>query len=113
MAATKTGEMSMTNATLYFELARSEEKAGNECAALLFYLSSFCDSFNSGAQNYPYGTVAKIRMLQNRLSLPDQFLFGLMHSYGPLSDAECRKLLSDSINGDIAGINATLSAAPI
>ena len=38
----------MSNATLYFELARSEEKAGNECAALLFYLSSFCDSFNSG-----------------------------------------------------------------
>lgn len=100
----------MSNATLYFELARSEEKAGNECAALLFYLSSFCDSFNSGTQDYPYGTVAKIRMLQNRLSLPDQFLFGLMHSYGPLSDAECRKLLSDYINGDIAGINTTLTS---
>lgn len=99
----------MTNAALYFELARSEEKAGNECAALLFYLSSFCDSFNSGTQDYPYGTVAKIRMLQNRLSLPDQFLFGLMHSYGPLSDAECQKLLSDSINGDIAGINTTIA----
>lgn len=51
----------MSNATLYFELARSEEKAGNECAALLFYLSSFCDSFNSGTQDYPYGTVAKDR----------------------------------------------------
>lgn len=99
----------MTNAALYFELARSEEKAGNECAALLFYLSSFCDSFNSGSQDYPYGTVAKIRLLQNRLSLPDQFLFSLMHSYGPLSDAECRELLSDSINGDLAGINATLT----
>lgn len=49
----------MSNATLYFELARSEEKAGNECAALLFYLSSFCDSFNSGTQDYPYGTVQK------------------------------------------------------
>ena len=99
----------MTNAALYFELVRSEEKAGNECAALLFYLSSFCDSFNSGTLGYPYGTVAKIRMLQNRLSLPDQFLFGLMHSYGPLSDAECQKLLSDSINGDIAGINTTIA----
>ena len=43
----------MSNATLYFELARSEEKAGNECAALLFYLSSFCDSFNSGTQGLP------------------------------------------------------------
>ncbi len=99
----------MTNAALYFELARSEEKAGNECVALLFYLSSFCDSFNSGAQDYPYATVAKIRMLQDRLSLPDQFLFGLMHSYGPLSDAECRKLLLDSINGDISGIEDTLA----
>lgn len=94
----------MTNADRYFKLARAEEKADNECAALLFYLSSFCDSFNSGAKDYPCGTVAKIRMLQNRLSLSDQFLFGLMHSYGPLSDTECRELLSDSIKGDIAGI---------
>mgnify|MGYP007033840489 CR=1 FL=1 len=97
----------MTNATLYFDLARSEEKAGNECAALLFYLSSFCDSFNSVTQDYPYGTVEKIRMLQNRLSLPDQFLFGLIHSYGPLSDSECQELLSDSIGVTIAGIKAT------
>lgn len=100
----------MTNAALYFDLARSEEKAGNECAALLFYLSSFCDSFNSGSTEYPYGTVAKIRLLQNRLALPDQLLFSLIHSYGPLSDAECRELLSGSINGDIAGINATLAS---
>lgn len=101
----------MTNAALYFELARSEEKAGNECAALLFYISSFCDSFNSGTQDYPYGTVAKIRMLQNRLSLPDQFLFSLMHSYGPLSDTECQKLLSDSISGDIVSMNAILAVS--
>lgn len=101
----------MTNAALYFELARSEEKAGNECAALLFYISSFCDNFNSGTQDYPYGTVAKIRMLQNRLSLPDQFLFSLMHSYGPLSDTECQKLLSDSISGDIVSMNAILAVS--
>ena len=100
----------MINAALYFDLARSEEKAGNDCAALLFYLSSFCDSFNSGTKDYPYGTVAKIRMLQNRLSLPDQFLFGLIHSYGSLSDAECQELLSDSISGDIAGMNTILAA---
>lgn len=100
----------MANAALYFALARSEEKAGNDCAALLFYLSSFCDSFNSGIKDYPYGTVAKIRMLQNRLSLPDQFLFELIHSYGPLSDTECQKLLSDSMSGDIAGMNAILAA---
>lgn len=99
----------MTNADLYFKLARFEEKAGNDCAALLFYLSSFCDSFNSDTRDYPYGTVAKIRILQNRLSLPDQFLFGLIHSYGPLSDSECRELLSDSINGNIAGIKNTLT----
>lgn len=100
----------MANAARYFELARSEEKTGNECAALLFYLSSFCDSLNSGIQDYPYGTVSKIRMLQIRLSLPDQFLLSLIHSYGPLSDADCKKLLSDSINGDITSIKATLTS---
>ncbi|RKI42197.1 hypothetical protein D7V86_26655 [bacterium D16-51] len=96
----------MTNC--YFSLALTEEKAGNEPAALLLYLSSFCDSFNSG-NTRPYGTVAKIRMLQSRLSIPDQQLYDMMHSYGPLSDAECRKLLSDSIDGNISGINATLA----
>ncbi len=101
----------MTNASLYFKLALSEEKAGNECASLLFYLSSFCESFNSDSKDYPYGTVAKIRILQNRLSLPDQFLFDLVHSYGPLSDTECQELLSASISGDIIGINAILAAS--
>ena len=101
----------MSNAALYFELARSEEKNGNDCAALLFYLSSFCDSFNSGTKDYPYGTVAKIRLLQNQLSLPVQLLFGLIHSYGPLSDTECQKLLSDSLSGNIAGMNAILATS--
>lgn len=96
----------------YFTLALNEEKAGNEPAALLLYLSSFCDSFNSG-DTHPYGTVAKIRMLQNRLSIPDQLLYDMMHSYGPLSDAECKKLLSDAISGNLSGIKATLSACGI
>ena len=100
----------MTNTSLYFKLARSEEKAGNDCAALLFYLFSFCDSFNSGAKDYPYGTVAKIRMLQNRLSLPDQFLMHLIHSYGPLSDAECHELLLASISGKIDSMKSILAA---
>ena len=90
----------------YFPLALTVEKAGNEPAALLFYLSPFCDRFNS-VDTHPYGTVAKIRMLQIRLSISDQQLYDMMHSYGSLSDAECRKLLSDSIDGNIAGINAT------
>ncbi len=93
----------------YFTLAHNEEKAGNEPAALLLYLSSFCDSFNSG-DTRPCGTVAKIRMLQNSLSISDQQLYDMLHSYGPLSDAECRNLLSDSIIGNLAGINATLAA---
>lgn len=93
----------------YFTLALNEEKAGNEPAALLLYLSSFCDSFNSG-DTRPYGTIAKIRMLQNRLSIPDQALYDMLHSYGPLSDYECKKLLSDSISGNLSGINATLAA---
>ncbi len=99
----------MTNAAQYFHLARAEEKSGNECAALLFYLSSFCDSFNSCAREYPCGAVAKIRELQNRLALSDLQLTELVHSYGPLTDAECQKLLSYSVHGCLAGVKDTLS----
>lgn len=99
----------MTNATHYFELARSEEKAGNDCAALLLYLSSFCDSFNSGTRDYPTGAIAKIRMLQFTLGLSDNELSSLVHSYGPLTDSECRTLLTYSIKGCISGIQSVLS----
>lgn len=99
----------MANATRYFELARAEEKAGNECAALLLYLSSFCDSFNSGTAEYPCGTIAKIQNLQSRLSLSDLQLLDLVHSYGSLTDAECQKLLHCSIYGCLAGIKGILS----
>ena len=44
----------MNYAAQYFKLAQAEETAGNKCAALLLYLSSFCDSFNSGARDYPH-----------------------------------------------------------
>ena len=97
----------------YYELARSEETVGNECAALLLYLSSFCDSFNSGTWKDSYGVVAKIRRLQNRLSLTDSRLLELVHSYGPLSDCECRLLLHYSIQGCLAGIETTLSGSAI
>lgn len=99
----------MSNAKRYFELARNEEGAGNECAALLFYISSFCDSFNSGARNFPCGAVAKIQKLQNRLSIPELQLMELVRSYGPLSDAECQKLLTYSLHGSISDIKTTLS----
>lgn len=99
----------MTNATRYFELARSEEKAGSDCSALLLYLSSFCDSFNSGIRYYPTGAIAKIRMLQLKLGLSDTELSDLVHSYGPLTDSECRALLTYSINGCIPGIQSILS----
>ncbi len=99
----------MANAAQYFELAHAEETRGNESAALLFYLSSFCDSFNSASRDYPCGTVAKIRNLQNQLSLSDLQLLSLVHSYGPLSDAECQKLLSYSIYGCVTGIKSVLT----
>lgn len=83
----------------YFELARNEERSGNDAAALLLYLSSFCDSCNRGTRNTSYGTIAKIRLLQRKLMLTDLQLFGLIRSYGPLSDSECRKLLDYSIRG--------------
>lgn len=99
----------MNYATQYFKLARAEETAGNKCAALLLYLSSFCDSFNSGAKDYPCGATAKIQSLQNQLGLSDLQLAGLVHSYGSLTDAECQKLLSHSLHGCLSGIKATLS----
>lgn len=76
----------MPHATHYFELAHSEEKSGNDAAALLLYLSSFCDSFNSGILTYPVGAISKIRRLQIRFSLPDYQLMNMVHSYGPLTD---------------------------
>ena len=83
----------------YFELARNEEIAGNDAAALLLYLSSFCDSCNHGIRNRSYGVIAKIRCLQHRRMLTDPQLFGLVHSYGSLTDSECKKLLDCSIRG--------------
>lgn len=83
----------------YFELARNEEMTGNDAAALLLYLSSFCDSCNHGIRNRSYGVIAKIRCLQHRLMLTDPQLFGLVHSYGSLTDSECKKLLDCSIRG--------------
>lgn len=100
----------MNYTTQYFRLARAEETAGNKCAALLLYLSSFCDSFNSNTRGFPYGTTAKIRRLQNQLGLSDLQLAELVCSYGPLTDAECQKLLFYSIHGCLSGIKATLSS---
>lgn len=102
-------DFQMNYAAQYFKLAQAEETAGNKCAALLLYLSSFCDSFNSGARDYPCGATVKIRSLQSQLGLSDLRLTGLVHSYGPLTDAECQKLLSYSIHGCLSGIKATLS----
>lgn len=81
----------------YFILARNEERSGNNAAALLLYLSSFCDSCNNGFWHLTYGVVSKIRKLQLHLMLTDPELSKLIHSYGPLSDYECKELLNVSI----------------
>lgn len=99
----------MLNTVQYFELAHTEEISGNDCAALLLYLSAFCNSFNSDAKDLPCGTIAKIQRLQNRLSISNLQLLELVHSYGPLSNDECRKLLTYSIQGYLAGIKTILS----
>jgi hypothetical protein len=98
----------MTFEKQYFRLARGEERSGNFGAALLLYLSSFCSACNSGSL-YPCGSVAKIRKMQLALNLPDGQLQGMVRSYGPLSDQDCRLLLERSIRGDAAGIRAMLS----
>lgn len=99
----------MSNAVPYFELARKEEKDGNFGSALLFYLSSFCDSFNSCNDRYPCGTVAKIQQMQRKLFLSECDLLSMVRSYGPLTDLECKYLLYFSIRGYLHGISAILS----
>lgn len=95
----------MNNTAQYFSLAKMEENAGHSASALLFYLSSFCASFNCEHPQYPYQTTAKIRNLQLRLGLSDEELMQLVHSYGPLSDQDCRELLSSAICGCPTKIN--------
>lgn len=96
------------HADAYFRLAHTEEKAGNDCTALLLYLSSLCSSFNSG-DSLPYGTTAKIRKLQKQLAVSDRQLADCVRSYGALTDSDCRKLLFYSIDGDLGNIKAILS----
>lgn len=98
----------MNNSGNYFELARREELNDRQVSALLFYLSSFCASFNSENAQYPYQATEKIRRLQLALELPDAELLGMIHSYGPLTDADCRDLLKYSIDGNLSKIQAVL-----
>lgn len=65
-------------------LKQNEETAGNKCAALLLYLSSFCDSFHSEAGDFPCGTIAKIR---SRTSL-DYLIFSLQSWYTPTTRSQ-------------------------
>jgi hypothetical protein len=100
----------MTFENQYFRLARNEETAGNLGAALLLYLSSFCSAYNSG-NGYPCGAVAKVRKMQLALNLSDEQVQGMIRSYGPLSDQDCRLLLDCSVRGDAAGIHSILTGS--
>lgn len=98
----------MSKSSVYFQLARNEERQGQSGAALLLYLSSFCEHFNSCLDRYPAGTVEKIRRLQIQIGISDHYLLSLVHSYGFLTDNECRHLLYFSIHGFVSGIDAIL-----
>lgn len=98
----------MSKTSIYFQLARNEEKQGRSSSALLFYLSSFCEHFNSCLDSYPTGTVEKIRRLQLQIGISDFYLLSLVSSYGLLTNNECRYLLYYSIYGYLSGINAVL-----
>lgn len=91
----------------YYNLAREEEKVGLLEAALIHYLSSLFSGFCSG--KLPYQATEKIRRLQNKLLISDEQLLSCVHSYGHLSDADCRNLLAFSMAGDLAGIKGILS----
>lgn len=101
----------MDNSKTYFNLAREEEKNGHFASALLFYLSSFCESFNFTDSQYPYQATEKIRKLQSHLFLSDSELLEMVRSYGRLTDQECRGLLSSCIDSDLAGIERILSGS--
>lgn len=96
----------MTKPEKYFELARAEEKNGNTGSALLFYLSSFCASCNSSFTFRSYGTIEKISRIKKLLGLTNSDLLDMVHSYGHLSDYECRFLLYCSLRGSLSGINS-------
>lgn len=99
----------MTDAHTYFALGQFEEKAGRSSSALLYYISSFCASYNQNVNSHPCGAVAKIRMLQKSLAISDSQLLGMVRSYGVLSDAECQSLLYYAICGFLPGICTILS----
>lgn len=92
------------NAAKYFALARTEEMAGHDAPVILFYLSSFCASLNCCDTQTLYRTTAKIQRLQARISLSDESLICMVHSYGPLSDGVCQITLLQSLNGDLPAV---------
>lgn len=94
------------NATKYFALARTEEMAGHDAPAILFYLASFCASLNCCDTQTLYRTTAKIQRLQARISLPDESLIAMVHSYGhgPLSDEACQLSLLQSLSGELPAV---------
>ena len=94
------------NATKYFALARTEEMAGHDAPAILFYLASFCTSLNCCDTQTLYRATAKIQRLQARISLSDESLVGMVRSYGPLSDEVCKISLLQSLNGDLPAVLA-------
>ena len=101
----------MGNSKTYFNLAREEEINGRQASALLFYLSSFCDCFNSTDSQYPYQATEKIRRLQIQLSLTDEELLSMIRSYGPLTDQECRCLFINCVYGNLSGIRCILAGS--
>lgn len=92
------------NATKYFAFARTEEMAGHDAPAILFYLASFCASLNCCDTQTLYRTTAKIQRLQARISLPDESLIAMVHSYGPLSDEVCQLSLLQSLSGELPAV---------
>ncbi|MBQ9437653.1 MAG: hypothetical protein IJU50_04925 [Lachnospiraceae bacterium] len=92
----------------YFRLARAQEKMKRHGAALLLYISSFCEGANlSGGDRFPQaGVVAKIRQMQLAIGLSDSALCSLPRSYGHLTDEECQRLLFYSLCGNAEGIRS-------
>ena len=101
----------MCNQTEYFTLARAEERAGHDACSSFTCLPS-AQNLTAARQAILIET-AKIRKLQLRLGIPDYQVFDLIHSYGTLTDIQCKCLLYFSIHGCLSGIYSVLENSPV
>lgn len=92
------------NATKYFALARTEEMAGLTHRPFFFTLLHSAQVLIAVTLKLCAGQPAKIQKAAGRISLPDESLIAMVHSYGPLSDEACQLSLLQSLSGELPAV---------